>query len=75
MVHSEGKNNKLLITSLEDYKFLKMTVSEESFRNRFVVSMELTTTLVAEEALTNLYFEDSRAMTAEELKAFKCGKF
>ncbi len=75
MVHSEGKNNKMLITSIADYRVLKMAVSEASFKERFVVSMELTTTLVAEEALTNLYFEDSRAMTAEEMKAFKCGKF
>lgn len=75
MVHSEGKNNKLLITNVADYRVLKMAVSEKSFNEKFVVSMEVTSLVIAEEAVTNLYFEDSRAMTAEELKAFKSGKF
>lgn len=66
---------KMLITSLEDYKFLKMTVSEESFKERFVVAMKVTSALLIEEVMVNLYFEDSRVMTAEELSAFKKGKF
>jgi hypothetical protein len=66
---------KLLITSVDDYRFLKMTVSEESFKDRFVVSTKITTTILAEDAMVNLYFEDSRVLTAEELDAFKRGNF
>lgn len=71
----EKNMKKMLITSIADYRVLKMAVSEKSFNEKFVVSMEVTSLVIAEEAMTNLYFEDSRAMTAEEMKAFKCGKF
>jgi len=66
---------KLLITSVNDYRFLKMTVSEKSFKEKFVVSSEITATILAEDAMVSLYFEDSRVMTAEELADFKSGKF
>lgn len=66
---------KLLITSVNDYRILKMAVSEKSFNERFVVAMKVTSELLADEAMVNLYFEDSRVLTADELDAFKKGKF
>jgi hypothetical protein len=37
--------------------------------------MELVAKITAEEALTKLYFEDSRPMTQEEKKQFLSGTF
>ena len=64
------EKKKMLITKKKDFYALKKIVTKEVFYNKFVLSMKLVSEITAEDAITNLYFEDSRALTAVERKNF-----
>ena len=67
-----GKNtSKMLITRRRDFDFLKKLTTKEDFYNKFTVSMDVVAEVVAEEAMVNLYFEDSRVPTADEILDLK----
>ena len=66
------KNNtmtkkKMLVTSKNDFNALKKIVSRDTFYKKFVLAMNVVSEITAEEAVTNLYFEDSRMLTTDEL--------
>ena len=73
---TDNKNKKILVDSKNKFEILKKMMTKERFYDKFVVSMKVVSEVIAEEAMTNLYFEDSRMLTTEEMKALrKSGKF
>lgn len=64
-------NTKFLITTVEDYNLAKMTLSAKDFKERCIVSSEVVSEILANECITNLYFEDSRLATKKEIKNLK----
>lgn len=66
---------KKLIKTIGEFNILKKMVTRDAFYEKFELSMELVAKITAEEALTKLYFEDSREMTSAEKKQLLSGKF
>lgn len=64
-------DKKMLITSKKDFDAIKKIVTKDTFYKKFEVSMKVVAQVVAEDAITNLYFEDSRVATADEIKSLK----
>jgi hypothetical protein len=62
---------KMLITSKSDFNAIKKIVTKDTFYNKFVVSMKVVAEVTAEEAMMNLYFEDSRMATTDEILDLK----
>jgi hypothetical protein len=65
---------KILIKSVQEYIFFKMTCSEESFKRRFIISNDIATKVLTEEVLRNL-IKDSRQLTSSEANRIKLGTF
>lgn len=62
---------KMLITKRRDFEFLKKLTTKEDFYSKFEVSMDVVAEVIAEEAMVNLYFGDSRVATADEIADLK----
>lgn len=65
---------KMLITSKEDLNRLKKIVTKECFDNKFAVSMNVVSEILADDAMVKLYFEDSRMATTDEICELKSRK-
>lgn len=65
---------KMLITSKEDLNRLKKIVTKECFDNKFAVSMNVVSEVLADDAMVKLYFEDSRMATTDEVFELKSRK-
>ena len=62
---------KMLITRRRDFEALKKMTTAKDFYSKFEVSMDLVAEIVIEEAMVNLYFEDSRMATTDEIAELK----
>lgn len=71
MINKKSVLNKMLISKRRDFEFLKKLTTKEDFYSKFEVSMDVVAEVVAEEAMVNLYFEDSRVATADEILELK----
>jgi hypothetical protein len=58
---------KMLITSKSDFMNLKKIVTKKCFDEKFTVAMNVVSEVLAEDAMVNLYFEDSRMLTTDEV--------
>ena len=72
MINSENKNSKkILITNKENFKIIKKLMTKESFNEKFEVSMKVVSQILAEDGMVELYFNDSRIATTEEILDLK----
>ena len=62
---------KMMITSKAKFELLKKMMTKEDFYSKFEVSMNVVSEVIAEDAITNAYFEDSRVPTPEEMMTLK----
>lgn len=65
---------KKLLTNKENVKLIKKLMTKEAFDANFEVSMKVVCEILTENAMDNLYFNDSRMATAREILELK-GKF
>ena len=71
MVHSEGKNKKKMLTNKANVKLIQKLMTKEAFHAKFEVSMKVTCEILAEDAMLELYFNDSRMATTDEISEIK----
>lgn len=64
-------NKKMLITSKSDLNNLKKIVNKKCFDEKFTVSMKVVAEVIAEDVMLNLYFNDSRMATTDEIYELK----
>ncbi len=62
---------KIIIASKVDFNAIKKMVTKEVFYDKFEVSMKLVSEMLAEDAIVNAYFNDSRMATTDELAKLK----
>jgi hypothetical protein len=62
---------KMIITSKVDFNAIKKMVTKEVFYEKFEVSMKLVAEILAEDAIVNAYFDDSRMATTDEIAELK----
>ncbi len=62
---------KMIITSKVDFNAIKKMVTKEVFYEKFEVSMKLVAEILAEDAIVNAYFDDSRMATTDEIVELK----
>ena len=62
---------KKILTNKANVKLIKKLMTEDAFNAKFEVSMKITCEILAEDAMVNLYFNDSRVATAEEIVELK----
>lgn len=65
---------KTIITNKEDFKMFKDMMKPEAFNKKYTVSTEVVSAVLAEEAMVNLYFTDSRELDYSEVEKFKKSK-
>lgn len=61
---------KKIITSVKEYYDIKSVVRDDVFRAKYTLSDEVTCALLAEGAMVNVEFVDSRMLTTDEKEAF-----
>lgn len=61
---------KIIITNKEDFFTFKEMMTAEAFDKTCVVSMAVTAEILAEEAIVNTYFVDSRTLDYSERDLF-----
>jgi hypothetical protein len=61
----------MLIKRRVDFDAIKKLTTKEDFYNKFDVSMDVVAEVLIEEAMVNLYFEDSRMATTDEILELK----
>jgi hypothetical protein len=62
---------KKIITSKANVRLIKKLMTEDAFNAKFEVSMKLVSEMLAEDAIFNAYFNDSRMATTDELAKLK----
>ena len=65
------KTAKMLITSKSDFMNLKKIVTKKCFDEKFTVAMNVVSEILAEDAMLELYFNDSRMATTDEISEIK----
>lgn len=63
--------NKKIVNTKSDFEFLKKRMTKKDFYNNFEVSMNVVSEVIAEERVTNLYFEEDRLPNKEEMHMLK----
>jgi len=67
-------NKRKLITNKANVRLIKKLMTKEAFHAKFEVSMKVVCEILAEDAIVKLYFNDSRAATADEISELKKGR-
>lgn len=64
-------SKKKLLTNKENVKLIKKLMTDEAFNEKFKVSNKVFCEIIVDEAIFNLYFNDSRIATADEISELK----
>ena len=65
---------KKLLTNKANVRLIKKLMTKEAFHAKFEVSMKIVCEILAEDAMIELYFNDSRMATTEEILELKKGR-
>lgn len=60
-------SKKMLIKEKVHFEAIKKMTTKDEFFKKFDVSMNVVSEVLAEDAMINLYFEDSRMATTDEI--------
>lgn len=62
---------KKMLTNKANVKLIKKLMTDKAFNEKFEVSMKVTCEILAEDAMLELYFNDSRMATTDEISEIK----